>query len=213
MDTADLDQKLTNAARQALSELTDDYRNQILLAAAEGASRATGELREISVHDILGALRRVSTSPRSWGPSPTERVLNLYMLFGLLLGVSGLGFFAVRDFLATIKPERSLPLLFSAAGFSDGRLQLLSIAYEAAAGGRLAYAREDLAPAAPELIGLFISRWQQIELALRSVASSKLGESLANQPLSSLLARLHEEGHLRMRTLRDYVNCWRRGTS
>src|SRR2546426_664392 len=111
MNYLQLRDKLTPAAQEALNELVEDYRNQVVLSAAENASRLTGEVREISVSDLLGAMPNTG-APRV--PRPTaviDRVLNVYQTVGLIAAILGFGWFMARDIVIGLEPQRQLPLL------------------------------------------------------------------------------------------------------
>jgi hypothetical protein len=195
MDYLQLRDKLTPAALEALNELVEDYRNQVLLLAAENASRLTGEVREISVSDLLSAMPSSDISPRSRRPQVIDRILNLYQLLGLLVGLGGFGWFVGRDFIIGLEPQRQLPLLLAAAGVG---MSVLAFSFQ-----RLRQARnslqlrpESLSPSdtsVPAQMGWFIAQWQQIELFIRSIAGSQLGESMASAPFSTLITRLRND--------------------
>ena len=211
MDTGQLDGKLTPAALQVLTEVGEDYRKQILLAAAQSASQTTGELREISVHDVLWALGKVSAPPERQIRNPVDRALYLYAAIGLLLGILGSGFYYLRPY-SIEAALRSPQLLLSAAGFMMAALSYLLLRARDLGFLRSMAGVGRATPANPELVGIYISRWQQIELSIRSIASSRLGESLANEPLSALIARLRADQLLtaddgmRLRRLLDTRN-------
>jgi hypothetical protein len=95
-----------------------------------------------------------------------------------------------------LDPERQLPLLVTFTGLG---IALLSIALQRLLQMRQLSSYFTLGVGAEEpsssmaLTGQFLARWQQLELALRSIVGERLGESVANEPLSSLLARLRNE--------------------
>ncbi len=111
----ELDSKLTPAAKQALDELVADYRDQLLLGAADSASRL-GELHEISVHDIMAGLNRQQDRLFGRTASNVERILRLYVVGGFLLGVTGLVAFSVREILSGSGFQEQLFLLTAMGG-------------------------------------------------------------------------------------------------
>lgn len=196
MNNSNFEQKLTNAAREALKELIEDYRNQVLLSAAENASRLTGEVREISVHDLLRGVRSTGGEPGLRGPRVLDRLLNLYALFGLVIGLAGLGWFAVQDLFVALDPQRQIPLLIGFAGLGLAAIAFVGLRLRQVRGPVSLFGAHEVslsAASSPALTGLFIARWQEIELALRSIVGSRLGESVANEPLSALVSRLRDE--------------------
>lgn len=196
MNNLKFEEKLTNAARDALKELVEDYRNQVLLSAAENASRLTGEVREISVHDLLRGVRSASVERGPREPRLLDRLLSMYALLGLLIGLVGFGWFAVRDLFIALDPQRQLPLLIGFAGLSLAAISFVLLRLRQVRGPTWPSSYREASftgASSPALIGLFIAQWQQIELALRSIVGSRLGESVANEPLSALVSRLRDE--------------------
>jgi hypothetical protein len=196
MNNLQLVDKLTPAAQEALNELVEDYRNQVLLTAAETASRLTGEVREISVSDLLSAMPKKNTSQARRPSQFIDRVVNIYQTIGLLVALCGFGWFVGRDFLVGLDPQRQLPLLL---GFSGLLISGFSYVFLRLRQGRaLSPSRsESIAfddTSSPAHMGLLIAQWQQIELFIRSIVGSTFGESAASAPFSTLLSRLKNEG-------------------
>ena len=199
MNNFNFDEKLTDAAREALKELIEDYRNQVLLSAAENASRLTGEVREISVHDLLRGVRSAGAEPGSRESGVFDRLLNVYALVGIVTGMAGLGWFAVRDLSVGLDPQRQIPLLIGFAGLGIAALSFVMLRLRQVRGLVWPFSMHEMSlstASSSALTGQFIARWQQIELALRSIVGSQLGESVANEPLSALVSRLRNESTL-----------------
>lgn len=193
MDHNNLEEKLTPAAQQVFGEMVKDYRDQILIAAAERASRATGELREISVQDIVRSASRVALPARQERRTYLSLVSRIYIFVGLLLGIAGLIWPALREFGAILSPEQRWPLLVGLAGFTLAATGLvLSRLFERY--GSLSFFDKELGEDnQQELAALYMTRWVQIEVALRNFVSSRFGESVAKEPISSLTERLRAD--------------------
>lgn len=195
MEEADLEKKLTPAARDALQELVEDYRRELLFAAADSAVEATGELREIAVSDVLRAHGLVRNLPdESRRRDRVEKLLSAYVYVGMLAAMAGTSVFMFQQITATVDPARQIPFLLSISGvFLAGMAYLLLRLRQ----NRLLVTPRGLAmqpvsssPGAPRPILLL---WQELELALRNRVARSLGESVARQPISVLIAKLHEE--------------------
>jgi len=191
METLDLDNRLTPAARQALQELVSEYRNQILVGAKESASELTSEVREISVHDIIAGVNRSRPGRTIPLPSVLERVLNLYMILGVVVGLVGLAvFFLYFDVVRSLDFKQRLPLVMSITGFALAALIGLYLRVRQSRG---LYRLPLQAPVERKVIYYsmsYIQKWQEIELTARNLVASRLGESSANEPISVLIARL-----------------------
>jgi hypothetical protein len=199
VDTKDLEEKLTDAARDALKDVVRDYRAQLLISAADNASRMTGELREISVHDLYKAIQATSSELRTRPSRPIEYFLNLYIVMGILLGLAGLGWFAARDAVLTLTTERQLPLLIGLSGFGIAAVSFMVLRLQQLRVLRIQsidFLRPGVTGSFRAQVGFFISKWQEIELLLRTKVGSNLGESVAKAPFSALLELLRRDGML-----------------
>lgn len=206
----ELDTKLTPAAKQALDELVADYRDQLLLGAADSASRL-GELREISVHDIMAGLNR--QQDRVFGRTGTriERILRLYVVGGFLLGVIGLVAFTAREILIGRGFQEQLFLVAALGGLLLSAMSYFLL-WSRKSRGTASLLRSKLSEFGPGDYGSYLVLWRDIELALRRAAAVRLGESAANAPLSGLLDILGREqvlssdDQLRLRRLLNLRN-------
>jgi hypothetical protein len=185
---SELDTKLTPAAKQALDELVDDYRNQLLLGAADSASRL-GDLQEIAVHDIMASLNRQQSRLFGRTRSLADRLLRVYLLGGVLLGVTGLGAFVVKEILARRAFEEQLTLIMALAGFCVSAMAYLMLYVRKSRGSGYLLRRPE-SEFGPGDYGSYLGLWRDIELALRRAVAVRLGESSANTPISGLLDRL-----------------------
>lgn len=188
MRTPEIEQKLTAAARQALEDLVDDYRNRILVSARESASTQTGEMPEISVHDILTAVQRGEIKRASSGRF--EIILRLYAILGITMGFVGTLIFLYNNFLFNVDIRRSLPLVLGILGFA---IAIASFSYLSLRRSRVAIRfdspnDDDFRKADSSM--LFIKRWQDIELAIRNLVATRTGESTATEPISLLIKQL-----------------------
>jgi len=192
METLDLDTKLTPAARQVLEEIVSEYLTQILVGAKESASELTGEVREISVHDIIGGINRSRPGRPSPLPSMIERVLNIYMVTGIVVGLTGLFVFLYFGWVRFLRSEQQLPLLASITGFGLSVLSYLSLRIRQSKGLRGLRLQPPVESRGIDYSMSYIQKWQDIELTARNLVASRLGESSANEPVSVLIAKLRE---------------------
>lgn len=178
--------KLTNAARQALDEIVHEYREQVLLGAKESAA-SLGELREISVHDVVAGLSRQQS--RLSGPFPTsmERVMSLYVWSGLVIGIAGLAFLLFREVMRGASPDQQLPLLIALSGFVMAGLGYFTLRARKSRALRLALRRPVLDPPTPDYVASLAFQWRDLELTIRNITAQRLGESAASAPLSRLI--------------------------
>jgi hypothetical protein len=189
MISSDPNEKLTPAAEKVLREIIDDYRSELLLAAAGYASRATGELREISVHDIVRALQERSTPFRRRKTKVADRLIMAYVMAGLLVAAAGFGLFGVQQFLTTANPQQRVSLLIGFSGL------VISVAgYAAGYVLQLVRSRHDNDDEKYSLTNVVakdpVAVWSEIEVFLRDFASSTMGETRAQEPIAFLVKRL-----------------------
>ncbi len=193
MKNSELDEKLTPAAKQALDELISDYRNRVLIGAKESASNLTGEAQEISVHDILASVNRNQTKRTSSLQRSMEMFFRLYVVLGLIIGSGGVLFFLYQGVFPTLGYEQRLALMLSFGGFM---ISAISYAFLKLRGSRAATLPDLQEMNESRKAGysmLFIRRWQDIELAARSLVASRLGESSAKAPVSLLISKLRQD--------------------
>lgn len=185
-----LESKLTPAAKQALDELQLDFRNQVLLRAAESASRVTGDLRELSVQDIMHA---VAESPSTAEPRrPTfDSLLRVYAVTGGLTTVGALLFVAYNDYAVHLRLESRTALVVAGTGIllTVASLAMILVRRPRPVMRSLLIRQRSQTHSAAE----FLLAWQFLELTLRNKVARNTGESTANQPLSVLIRRLETE--------------------
>ena len=181
-DKSSLEAKLTPAARETLDQFVASLRSQILLAARDSATTYTGEVREISVNDIISSAGRVHLSKNATASSRTEIYLRLYFALGAALAAASALWFLFQSYIVNLQPIEQLPILLFLAGLGIAGASMFII--------------RNRQPSSPRPIGIsttspvvdpsieFLSSWQEIELALRSAAARELGESRARRPLT-----------------------------
>ena len=212
MTQQQIEQKLTPAARQALDELLEDYKRQILRGAEDSASRLTGEFREISLHDIVASLNKTRIRPLLLeSKSKTERLLTIYVWTGLIIAGSGFSFFFFKDIFYAASLQERIPLLLGLTGISLSAIAFIALRLKRerslALSGQTLLRSEVF-----DYIGLYISKWRDLEIGLRDLAALHLGESSAKEPISVLLDKLSNKAILsiddrnRFRKLLDLRN-------
>lgn len=211
MTQQQIEQKLTPAARQALEELLEDYKRQILRGAEDSASRLTGEFREISLHDIVASLNKTGIRPLLQSKSNVERILTIYLWTGLIIAGAGFSFFFFKDILYSASLEERIPLIFGVSGLFFSAIAFIVLRLKR---GRLLALRTQtlVRSESSDYIGLYISKWRDLEIGLRDLAALHLGESSAKEPISVLLDKLSNKAILsiddrtRVRKLLDLRN-------
>jgi hypothetical protein len=181
---AQLDSKLTPAAKQALEELVHDYHEQLLIGAAESAERF-GELREISVHDIMAGMGRQQSRLFGTTGNQVERMLRWNML-GVVVGG---GMAAVSLVLMRTSPNAILVwqmggvlIAMSAGSYAMLLIMKLRRTPLMLRGRRQEFDQEgDISS---------LALWRDLEIAIRRAAAVQLGESGAAGSISKLLEQL-----------------------
>ncbi len=198
MERDALEAKLTPAAKQALQELMEDFRAQVLRGAAQSAAAFQGEVREITVRDIVASSTQNLLGARRWRATGLEWVLNSYAILGAVFGIASVFYtLYLRDSAPSVQ---RIALQFSIMGMSLAlfatllliirnrrlRRQMPEVSFPG-----FSYSVGELGPA-------FVMRWPQLELALRSMAAVHLGESSATAPIGLLIQELSKKGTLTM---------------
>jgi hypothetical protein len=193
MSTSDYNSLLTPAARQMLSELMRDLHEQILRDAAVAAMRATGDLREITVSDIARSYSRLQGGRGARRSTLIDRILQAYEVVALMMGAYGLlGYFMVRYLdLQVLQGREDLLVVVAASGIVLFlMIGLLRRSRSLTSLFRLLPSTGTEREVSTDSIGEFIARWVELELALRSTAVVRLGESASGVPVSQLLTIL-----------------------
>jgi len=185
---------LTPAARQLLEELVDDYRAQLFAFAEASASRLTGDVREVSVHDVLAGLDRVQRRPIGRRSVKVERLLLAYAVTGAMLMVASVTFWLLQYSWDLANLEQRLPLMIGAAGSIIFLTSVLAIRLRNLRTVELETSVGQTTGEDNELI--FVTLWRDIEISLRQAAASELGESASSGPISALLEAVVRSGRL-----------------
>lgn len=191
MEIRDLESKLTPAAKQSLDELLAEHRRRVLFAAAQSASRLTGDVREISVQDIVASWTADNIGPRR---KVIDVLLRSYILGGSLFSAGALAFLSARDVLTKLDQNARFAFVLA---FSGAVMALLSLATDYVRRRRPIIDVRSLStstPDSPNEFLMFLNVWQRLELAIRNKVAQTSGESTANKPLSLLLNDLQHEG-------------------
>ncbi len=196
MQTNDLRALLTPAAREMMGELVRDFGERLLLSAADAATRAGTDLREISVSDLAQAFSRLQPESVRSRRTLVERVLEMYMALGVVTGFVGIaGLVAAHYFGRAFLGSDSVAVAVSAGGyflvffsFLMQRTRVYNRVMSTRGSIGLDVALHDTA--------VFIRNWSELELALRERASMLVGETAAHKPISEIAELLRNAGAL-----------------
>jgi len=189
-----VEEKLTPAARQAVEEVVQEYRNQLLRLAADRSASYIGDYSEVSVRDILGAMEQLE---RGSGQRATfaSHLLRMYSIVGITVAAGAMSFIALQRYpLESISGTVALGV-----GIFGLLLALSSYVMRPWIARRGVATRRRYPIAGFEGIPLdvrFVSRWRDIELALRDLVSMRFGESAADQTGLRMAKLLLKAGEL-----------------
>lgn len=186
---------LTPAANEALNELVNDYRSQILLSAYRISSSATGEAVEISIRDVIEGIEKSSRLSLLKRATPSQMVMRYALPGGIVYALLGFGYFFIRNVMSPLDPID----LFSLGIGSFGVLFALFAYYYKKT--RAEMISDPLKSKRFQVQRLdreirLIQLWRDIELVSRDVVSANYGESEAQKPLRVLLDNVMKLGHL-----------------
>lgn len=198
---------LTPAAKQALDEFVEDYRQQIILRARDSASSLSGSPVEISLHDVVIGIKQVQ-SGRILARNSLDAVLRIYVVFGALMTISGAIAYFFQGVFSSLTTEQKLAALVAFSGLTLSTISLLLLNV------RRRRVIESMSRGLNEkdqvgLLGEFVSQWAKLELSLRDRIARQLGESKANQPISSVMYELAQRNVLsevEIARLREILN-------
>lgn len=196
MPPAELEHLLTPAAREMLASLVDDLRGQLLREAAASAVRETGSIREISVSDLARSYGRLLTARPQLIKSVVDRGLAVYAILGALMAVLGLVLVLLHWLLPTSQaPSFKTSLIMSYVG---GSIYFAASILRRARSRRRKIvelgedSRKVPSTMAEGPLGRFLLSWTELEVGLRSLATTTFGESASRMPLSTLLTELRD---------------------
>lgn len=195
MNTQEIETQLTPAAKVALNELVEDYRQQLLLNAARTAARATGSVEEISVRDIVASAERYSTETKFGVPIRRRKYLYITAIVGLMYMIAGIAYWFYTS--TQISHSQLVGLTVAVVG---AVLSLVSYLLARTTKERftdyffsLRSAVEPLDFDTQNAELQLIKRWTTLELLSRDLLASLLGESRANISLSQVMNFLAEK--------------------
>lgn len=187
MNTENLTSKLTPAAKEVLDEVVGDYKFQLLREANKNASDITGEVREISVRDILDTLQKVETKINKRAKL-FERLLMAYAFFGIMISLvsslmTQLGVISSR-YSELFGLTGSLLALVSLVAYYLNVKRVISI-------GSFVVSKRDASPDTKDYSMFFVMKWREIEILSREVVAYYIGESnIDNMSVRDLLNNL-----------------------
>lgn len=181
--------KLTPAAREALDELVDEYRTQILVGAEQFASDNYSSFpREISVSNIFDSLSKSKNTTQK--KSFSDRFMEIYQIIGILIT-----FFGAVLIFREINQSTEMRI----GGYSvlvGLALNLLTFVYfKFSAVRRLFDATLKTRKSADDSVDLplrYVKIWREIELAIRELVALTMGESNAKEPIFRLVSKLRD---------------------
>lgn len=191
MSNRQTEMPLTEAARQALDSLTDEYRQRILEEADSRSVRIGGIQPEISVRDIIESAEKVGSSRSAGRERKREFILQIYSMMGVVLAMVGLSLMIKGEFLFQLDKTQQIAIITMTVGavialFPFFFRRIFNLA-------DVARSTRDISPI--DATSVFVSRWQTIEALLRRHLE-KRGHNAAREPFSSLVSTLQERGLL-----------------
>lgn len=183
---------LTPAANDMLDKLTNEYRNEILAKAKEFASYDSLEPKEISLHNLSSAISNDKRVINKRKLSTFEIGLRTYLIIGLLFCIIGIVYLLFIHFISELPSEEQTGFIIIIIG-----LGLSAASYGLLRSRLLFSGSHNKKPlTVPEYEVEFnyklISKWQEIEIALRNYYYKLIGEPVENEPVSILISNLQK---------------------
>lgn len=192
-----LETKLTSAAKEALDEVIESYKQEVLIEASRHAQSVTGEIREISVTDLVESLKRKTKHSANQRYIASHVAAQIYIALGASLGVIA-GFIEINR-LQFSNPLDVLSLLFIATGV------IFPFFYERFLPNFFLERKSD--KKSMEGQAILVSIWRDLELATRLTLASKVGESQTkNLSTLEMLSSLIKLGIISTRDRQAYRN-------
>jgi len=191
MNNNQTDLPLTDAARQALDSLTEEYRKRILDEADSRALRIGGVQPEISVRDIIESADKVSSARPTSREQKRELIIQVYSIMGAVLATFGVALLMRGKFPSQMDMTQQVAMMITLMGI----LFALSPVFLRRIVRLMDVTRSSREVSPLDATALFISRWQMIETLLRGHLERQ-GHSAAREPLSALVSTLQERGLL-----------------
>jgi hypothetical protein len=172
MNNNPLEYKLTPAAKEVLFEMVEDYKIQLLKEANKSASDITGEVREISVRDLLETLQKFESPKINKRAALIERILIIYVFIGILTALIGYIFtrYTTSQFSDTVGLAGSLLALLSLSLYFINTQHRITI-------GSLVVSKRDTSFDTKDYSMLFPLKWIEIETLSKEVIAYYIGES------------------------------------
>lgn len=188
--------KLTPAAQDALDELIIDIREQLLLNSEKIAYNASGEVREITVRDIVRSfeLLRMKSEEKN-----TEQYY--YYIFA---GMLALFIFSFLLFADSLYEFWIFPYMLAVVSFSIS-FMLYSKSKQKIRKARRDWELRDVTNH-PDYSMVLVKEWQEFELELRLFIATNFGESQANIPISKSIGLLSERKIISLSDEADLLN-------
>lgn len=185
-----LETKLTPAAKQVLHELITEYREHLLFNAAESAERL-GELREISVHDIIAGTSNNYKQMFNTRQTIYDRIIKIYYVLGQALSMSALSIFI---YLRLVQGYEGIPptlLAMICVGLAMSLITyILRLKRKARSASVLLNRSNTVSEENKD--EMFVTLWRDLEVALQRKAAIYLGESVASNSISTVINELTE---------------------
>jgi hypothetical protein len=180
--------KLTPAAREAVQELTESFKSELLAKASNQATNASQTTPIIAVQDIFESY----TALRPRFLEEQDRTLPLVeVTFGIVSGVllslavNALADTTLSTTFTTLIVSLTLATLITAFMLIQRRQRKFQDTFT------LTFPRSTSAAFANFWL---VHEWQELEVVLRTIVAAKFGESKASAP-SSVLITMLEESH------------------
>jgi hypothetical protein len=182
---------LTEAARQALDSLTDEYRQIILNEAASRSMRIDGVRPEISVRDIIESAEKIAAPRSTGGDRKKDSIMQVYQILGLGFVFSGIVLMLKGEIPLKLDVSQQIAIIITMLGM----LLILSPIFFRRFFSLLKGSRSTIDISSNIATRLFLERWQVIENLLRGHLASR-GHGAAREPFSSLVLTLQDKGLL-----------------
>ena len=185
------DLPLTDAARQALDSLTDEFRQRILEEADTRALRIGGVTPEISIRDIMESADKVASARTSTRAQKNELFMQVYSMMGIILAAAGIILLIKGKLQISMDSPQQIALIITIMGV----IFALSPIFFRRLLKLMAASRSARESSPVDATAVFISRWQTIEMLLRKHLERQ-GHSAAREPFSVVVSTLQERGLL-----------------
>ncbi|MCK4411175.1 hypothetical protein KAV67_02720, partial [Candidatus Bipolaricaulota bacterium] len=194
MDIRHVEEKLTPAARQAIEELVDEYKERLLRKAVDRSVSYIGDHSEISVRDILEAWEDVDRYSQE-RPTFSGKILLWYSMVGISSAIGALAFLVAsgRPFSYGYTIVLGVGIFGLVLALTSSLARYLIIRRKASLRYRVGVESRHDTPLDNQLVLL----WRDIELALRDIVAARFGESHATPKVYDLVGQLQTYGELK----------------